>query len=292
MIYRSMLFVPGNNMRMINKASKLEADALILDLEDAVPMNFKETARIFVRDSIKQLKSSTHAHVYVRINSLASGLFQEDLDYIICEGLDGVMIPKSEVKKDISKIDTIICEKETEIGLKKGEISLIPLVETAKGAVNAYDIASANKRIVAIGFGAVDFVADTRIQLSKDGLEILYPRSCISIAAHAAQIQPIDTPWINIQDAKGLIEDSKTARHLGFAGKMAIHPLQLEPINEVFSPSRGEIEDAKKIVKAFGEAIKSGVGAISIDGKMIDYANFRQAEEVIVLAESIEKRSR
>jgi citrate lyase subunit beta/citryl-CoA lyase len=288
-------------MKMIDKVRRLETDAVILDLEDAVPINHKETARIFVRDSIKlnsgcqkdpypHLKSKGDLKVYVRINSLSSRLYKEDLDYIVVDGLNGLMLPKSETEEDVIKIEKLLEDKEKKTGLKKGKITIMPLIETSRGVMNSYKIASASKRVIAIGFGAVDFAVDNRIKISKGGVELLFPRSLISIAAHASGVQPIDSPWIDIQDTNGLIKNCETARNLGYTGKMAIHPTQLDHINKAFTPSKSEIEYAKKIVGSFNEALQSGVGAISINGKMIDQANLKQAEEVLKLAELVEKR--
>ena len=299
-----MLFTPGNNLRMIDKISRLETDAVILDLEDAVPILDKETARIFIRDSISTdekkgrddpfpyLKANDGPYVYVRINSLQSNLYNDDLDYVVVKGLDGVVIPKSETKEDIAKIDKTLVKAEAKSRIKRGSISLIPLIETAKGVVNVYDIAKSSERVVALGFGAVDFSADVKMQPSNSGIELLYPRSSISIAAHACGVQPIDTPWVNVQDTDGLIKDCETAKKLGFTGKLAIHPLQLNTINIAFSPSESEIGYAKKIVESFNKAAKSGVGAISLNGKMIDYASLRQAKEVLQLSKMIERKSR
>lgn len=286
---------------MIDKVNRLETDAVILDLEDAVPILDKETARIFVRDVIEldekkvenpfpHLKLNRNPHICVRINSFSSGLYKEDLNYIVVDGLDSVMVPKSETEKDIRRIDELLEKSEQEKGLEKGRITLIPLIETAKGVINANGIASASERVISLGFGAVDFTADTRIRPSKENIELLYPRAHLSIIAHAYGLQPIDTPWVNIQDVEGLLEDCKMARKLGYTGKMAIHPIQLKYINEAFSPSKDEIEYAKKVLEAFKDTATSGLGAISLDGKMIDHANLRQAEETLRLAELIEKR--
>ncbi len=289
MVLRSMLYVPGNNMRMIHKACKLNADAVILDLEDAVPIDDKETARIFIRDSIEMLKNSG-ATVFVRVNSLSTGLTQEDLEYAIRKGLDGIMLPKCESSSDVIELENMISKLERNRGIESGSIAIMPLIETTRGVLNAYEIASSSKRIVAIGFGAVDFTRELGTSPSKEGIEILYARSHIAISARAANILSIDTPWTDIMDMNGLIEDAKMARRLGFNGKMLIHPKQINPINEIFTPSSEEIEFAKKIVEEFEKAQKMGLGAISIEGMMIDIANYRQAKQLLTLVKLIRER--
>ena len=286
-----MLFVPGNNMRMIHKSSSLDTDSIILDLEDAVPIAEKETARIFVRDSVDLVKRGG-ADVYVRVNALSSGLVQKDLDMAIREGLDGIVLPKCETRADISKIEDLIREKEVEQNVEAGVIGILPLLETARGVLSAYDIASASSRVIALGFGAVDYTRDMRVAISKEGVELLYPRSHIAVASRAAGIQAVDSPWIDILDKEGLTKDSSLARQLGFNGKMLIHPSQIDVVNRIFSPSEAEIEYARKIIAAHEQAEARGLGATSLDQKMIDIATFRQAQELLVLAERISEKQR
>ena len=285
------MFVPGNNMRMIHKSSSLDTDSIILDLEDAVPIAEKETARIFVRDSVELVKRGG-ADVYVRVNALSSGLVQKDLDMAIREGLDGIVLPKCETRADILKIEDLIREKEVEQNVEAGVIGILPLLETAKGVLSAYDIASASSRVIALGFGAVDYTRDMRVAISKEGVELLYPRSHIAVASRAAGIQAVDSPWIDILDKEGLTKDSSLARQLGFNGKMLIHPSQIDVVNRIFSPSEAEIEYARKIIAAHEQAEARGLGATSLDQKMIDIATFRQAQELLVLAERISEKQR
>lgn len=287
-ILRTMLFVPGNNMRMIHKAATLEADAVILDLEDAVPMAEKETARIFVRDSIELVKSGG-PEVFARVNALTTGLTAEDLDAVICETLDGIILPKSDSKADILKVQGLIGKVEKKRGLDSS-CSIVPLIETAKGVLNVDEIASAGKRVIALSFGAVDYARDMGIDLSPEGIELLYPRSKIAVAAKAASIQAIDTPFVDIMNKEGLVEDSRLARKLGFKGKLVIHPSQIDAVNQIFSPTVEQIEYARKVIAAFKEAEEMGSGAVSLGGKMIDAANFRQSEDLLSLAEAIAER--
>lgn len=290
-LLRTMLFTPGNNMRMIQKAGTLGADAIILDLEDAVPMADKETARIFVRDSIEDLSAKGSAPL-VRVNALPTGLVEEDLEWAIQKGLVGVVLPKVESKEDTLQVARLIDQKEKERGIERGSLALIPILETARGILNVYEVAMASQRVIAVAFGAIDFGRDMGISLSREGAELLYARSRIAISARAAGVQAIDTPWIDIADKEGLVQEAETARRLGFRGKLLIHPSQIEPVNRVFSPSEYEVEYAKKVVEAFQRAEARGLGAISLEGKMIDIANFRQAEELLSLAEAIAQKER
>ena len=286
-----MLFTPGNNMRMIYKAGALGADAVILDLEDAVPMAEKETARIFVKDSIEQVAAGG-VQVFVRTNAFTTGLAEGDLNWTVQAGLDGMVLPKAESKDDVLETEKLIAVLEKESGLEAGSLVIIPTLETARGVMSAYKIAMASQRVVAIAFGAVDFTRDMGINLSREGTELLYARSRIAVAARAAEVQAIDTPWIDVADREGLVRDSERGRQLGFRGKLLIHPSQIEPVNRVFSPSEDEVEYARKVVGAFSEAKAKGLGAISLDGKMIDVANFRQAQDLIALAEAIAQKER
>jgi citrate lyase subunit beta/citryl-CoA lyase len=290
-LLRTMLFTPGNNMRMIYKAGTLGADAIILDLEDAVPLAEKETARIFIKDSIEQVAAGG-AQVFVRPNAFTTGLAEEDLKWTVREGLDGIVLPKAEAKDDVLETEKLLSALEQERGLEAGSLVIVPILETARGVVNDYEIVMASQRVVAIAFGAVDFTRDMGIPLSREGTELFYARSHVAVAARAAEVQAIDTPWIDVADREGLIQDSERGRQLGFRGKLLIHPSQIEPVNEVFSPAEDEVEYARKVVEAFSEAEAKGVGAISLDGKMIDRPNFRQAQDLIALAEAIARKER
>jgi citrate lyase subunit beta/citryl-CoA lyase len=288
-LFRSVLFTPGNNMRRIHKIPSLKVDAVILDLEDSIPMTEKETARFFIKSNLELAKSGV-AEIYVRVNGTYSGLLEDDCDFVVQKGLDGIMIPKVESAKDVIKTEKIIEKLEKERGIEPGSIVLIPTLETAKGIVNLNEIATASKRNVAIGFGAVDFTRDLGTTLSKEGSELFYARSKTSIVARAAGIQALDTVFIDLADNDGLIKDAQRGKQLGFKGKFLIHPNQIEPVNRVFSPSEKEVDYAKRIVKAMKEAEAKGLGATSFEGRMIDIAVLRQAEDLVALADLIAKK--
>jgi citrate lyase subunit beta/citryl-CoA lyase len=167
---------------------------------------------------------------------------------------------------------------------------LVPLLETARGVLDAREIATASGRIIALAFGALDFTRDMGTSPSIEGTEVLYARSRIALVANAARVQAIDTPWIDIADTEGLVEETRRAKQLGFRGKLLIHPSQIEPVNQVFTPAEAEVAYARRVVEAFRAAEARGLGAISFEGKMVDVANARQAEDLIAWAEAISQR--
>ncbi|MFX0198166.1 MAG: HpcH/HpaI aldolase/citrate lyase family protein [Candidatus Hodarchaeota archaeon] len=298
-ILRSMLFVPANNWRMILRAIKEREDAVILDLEDAVPLGEKETGRIFARDSLPMFKERNIV-TYVRVNSLETGFTAEDLNYITNKDLTGVMLPKSGSVEDILQLENIIEEEEERKGLSTGNISIIPLLETPKGVAKANEIAVASKRVKALSFGAGDFLrelgggfATTQLSPEEYFPMLLYARSHISIAAKSAGIPAIDTPFFGLLlDMKGLRTETEKAKLLGFSGKLLIHPRQIDPVNEVFSPSPEDIEYAKNIIAAYKEAEAKGLGAASFGGRMIDYAMFAMGEALLEKAEMISEKEK
>jgi citrate lyase subunit beta/citryl-CoA lyase len=285
-VLRSMLFTPGNSQRMIQKALTLGADAVILDLEDAVPVSEKEAARRLVGQSVAQLTAAGQ-QVFVRVNALSTGLTAEDLNWVVQPQLAGIVLPKADSGADVATVAEWIDGLEGKQGMQRESVALVPLLETAQGVLNAREVCEAVPRIIAVAFGALDFARDMGIRLSTEGTEVLYARSRIALVASAAQVLAIDTPWIDIADREGLVREAKHARQLGFRGKLVIHPSQIARVNEVFSPSEDEVAYARKVVEAFRTAEAEGLGAISLDGKMIDTANARQAADLIAWAEAI-----
>lgn len=288
---RTLLSVPGNRQNMIEKAGSLPTDVLVLDLEDSVPAAEKANARAMVRDAVTGpiLKGQ---RVFVRINSIGSGLMEDDLEAVITPGIDGINIPKPNSADDIKKVEAIVERLEKERGIEKGHIKLTPWVETAKGLINAFEIASASPRIVGIIFGAEDFTLDTGMQRTEGGEELLYPRTMVVVAAKAADVIAIDTPYNNFKDDEGLIREATLARNLGFEGKYIIHPSQIEPVNQAFRPTFEEVEQARRTVEAFEAAEAQGFASTSVDGKMIDIPQANRSRKLLTVADSIERRER
>lgn len=283
---RSWLFTPGNNLRMLQKAGHVGADAVIVDLEDAVPMADKETARWFLRDALPAL-AAQRSSAWVRVNSLSTGLAPEDIRSAVRPGLEGIVLPKTESADDLRRAAALAEEAERAVGIEPGTVRLVPLLETARGVAAAREVAAADSRVAALAFGGVDFCRDMRIELTSGGEELDPPRARIALMARAAGVLAVDTPWIEIHDRDGLVRHARAARQRGFHGKLLIHPNQAAPVNEVFSPDPGELARARRIVERFEAERARGAGAISLDGKMIDEANYRQARDLIAFQEAI-----
>ena len=282
-LFRSLLFVPGNREDMLAKAGALSADALIPDLEDSVPDGEKEHARQVVQQAVQTLAQQGQA-VIPRINALNTGLARDDLAAVVCLQVYGVTVGKVDSSWEIKEVCAILDQLEHQAGLPVGHTRLIPWLETAKAIVNAYQIASTSPRIVGVAFGAEDFTNDMAVQRSEEGTEVAYPRATVAVAARAAGVLALDTPYVNFRDTEGLEREVRYGLSLGFKGKFAIHPGQLETINTQFSPSPEEIEYAQRVVAAFEEAEARGSGATSLDGKMIDVPVVKRARNLLAQA--------
>ena len=293
-VLRTFLFGPGNRPRILEKVAHCGADAVILDLEDAVPIAEKVATRPAVLAAIRAI---TTCPVYVRINPLTAitefsqPIGAADLEAIVCAKLDGVILPKTESATDIRQAEEVLGAIEQQRGLTPGGIDLIPIVETALGVHQAFDIASAGTRVKHLAFGAGDFTRDIGVRWSRREVESQYARSALVVASRAAGIEaPLDSVWIDLQDPRGLMRSAKLAKQLGFQGKMAIHPTQVEPINAAFSPTAAEIAFATRVVEAFDQAVAEGVAAIQIDGQFIDYPIVEAAQRLLTVAEALEQR--
>ncbi len=288
-ILRTLLFVPGNRERMLEKARTLAADGLILDLEDSVPPAEKDAARKMVAQAIPQLAAAGQ-EVYVRVNSLQTSYTKKDIEAVVITGLRGIVLPKSESRDDINLAATLIFEAEVETGIKPGSVRILPIIETPQGVINAYEIARASPRVAGINFGPEDFTREMGINHTKEGTEISYPRAVIAVACHAAGILAIDGVYMDARDITGLVKDAETARQIGYQGKMVVSPGQIEPVNQVFSPTADEVARAKRLIEAFNEAIQQGMGVTTVEGKIVDIPVAERAQKVLDLANEVEKR--
>lgn len=284
-LYRSLLFVPGNNPRFLEKAKTSPADIVCFDLEDSVPEPEKKTARNLIQEALKS-RSSYSSSVYVRTNSPASGKIPADLDKIIQKGLDGIVIPKINNSKELEKIIRSITTLEKKRNLKP--VLIIPSIESAEGVVNTYNIASASKRIPAIVFGVFDLLNDMGIEYTKQPEGAKYSRAKIPIDARAAGVLAIDAIWQDLKDIEGLRQDCIIGKSLGYAGKSIIHPDQIAPAHELFAPNKAEIEWATKVCTVYEESTRKGKGATVVDGKMIDEVHYKQAKALLELTKKIE----
>jgi citrate lyase subunit beta/citryl-CoA lyase len=286
---RTALFAPGNRPDRAEKALGLDADAVIIDLEDAVPIAEKESTRVLVRDV---LDKHPGRRMYVRINALSTPYVGEDLEATVSKNLKGVMLPKVESPDDIFEIDKLLSDLEAKAGLQVGMLEVMPICETAKGLEEVYNIASArpeHHRILTIPFGAADYTLDLGISLTREGRELDYPRNRLPVASRAGRIMPpLDTPWmLDLKDIDGLIADARKAKAYGFMGKLVIHPNQIQPCHDVFTPSEEEINNARMVIEAFEEAERTGKAAIQLEGKFIDYAVVEKSRRIVELAEAI-----
>lgn len=281
MMFRSLIFVPGNSTRFIEKAKTLLADIVCFDLEDSVPAGEKDVARKIIADALSK-RSEYQRPIYVRTNSPESGLVPDDLKSIVQKGIDGIVIPKVNDQEELSEITKILSSLEVERGIEK--LALIPSIETARGVVNGYLIASANDRVNALVFGVFDFLHDMKMDYDEnDDSGYSYARAKIPVDARAAGVHAIDAIWQKIDDIDGLVKDAATAKRLGYSGKSIIHPSQVEPVHRVFLPTKSEIEWARKVVAALGEAMEKGGGrgAVRLEGRMIDAVHYKQAKMIL-----------
>lgn len=288
-IYRTMLFAPANDLRKVGKALLLNADGTVLDLEDAVALSEKSNARNALKEA---LALPRRGDVFIRVNSAQTDFILADLLAAVTEGVKGLVLAKSESAEEIRQIDWLMEKIEKERGITAGSLELIPFIESANAIVNAFAIASASSRVSRMFFGGVDYVLDIGTTFSKGGQEIFYARSQLVVASRAAGIEPpIDTVYPDFKDIEGLVADAKTVRQMGFQGKLAIHPGQIEPLNEVFTPTPEEMAWAKKIVDVFDESEARGQAVFQVDGKMIEYPIANRARRIIALAEQIAQKN-
>jgi len=280
-LFRSLIFVPGNNPRFLEKAKSIPADIVCFDLEDSVPDKEKQNARTLISKKLKERKDF-NSSVFVRTNSPQSGKIPNDLEKIVQKGLDGIVIPKIDSAKELKKIEKLISILEKKRKIKK--IRIIPSIESSLGVINCYEIASSSKRIDAIVFGIFDLLNDMQIEYTKGNpIGGKYSRYKVPVAASAAGVAAIDGIWQQIKDKKGLQEDCKIGKELGYSGKSIIHPDQISITHKIFHPNASEIAWSKLVSKEYEKSTKKGTGAIVVDGKMIDEVHYKRAKALLEL---------
>ena len=277
---RSMLFLPGNNPNLLINGSILGADAVILDLEDSVAPSEKVAARILVRNTMRYMDFG-RCEIIVRINSVDTDFWKDDLDTVIPQKPSLILLPKSGSPTDVLEADRYITEAEARFGVEPGSVGLMPLIETALGVENAYAIASCSPRVKALFLGAEDLTADLQCKRTKEGREIEYARTRLVVAARAAGVDVYDTPFTDVNDDEGIYTDAELAKALGFSGKASISPRHVEAINHVFTPTMEEIDYAYEVMDAIEQAKAQGKGAIALRGKMIDAPIVSRAQRTI-----------
>jgi citrate lyase subunit beta/citryl-CoA lyase len=269
---------------MLQNAGLFDADCIILDMEDSVPLEDKTDARFLIKHALQTLDFGK-AERLVRINPVSTNFWKKDVEAVVGRKMvDTIMVPKSENPEDIRKVDELVTKLEVSLRIKHGTTKLMSIIESALGVVNAYKLATASKRNVALVFGAEDFTRDIGATRTKEGLEMLLAKSQIVLGAKAAGIQALDGIYSDFADIDGLIAETNKGIEMGFDGKGAIHPSQIEPIHEAYAPSEAEIEKAKKVVQALKDAKKKGVSVAALGGKMIDPPVAAKSERVLMLA--------
>ncbi len=282
---RTLMFVPGHRQRMIEKALALGSlDVALLDIEDGVPPAEKDAARGLLAAALG-IARPPRPRLFVRVNAVASDRFAADLQAVVRPGLEGLLLPKVESAEKITQAASAATERERDAGLAEGSVSFIVAIESGLGLVRAYDIASASPRVIGLMFGGEDYANDLGLPTDRQGeaREQLHARAAMVVAASAAHVQSFDGVWPEIADVDGLRRDSLQARRIGYTGKSLIHPGQVDVINEVFTPSDGDVEYARRVVAAFEEAETRGDGAIAFGGQLIDRPIVERARRVVAL---------
>ncbi len=285
-LIRSWMFVPGHRQRMIDKALGLNADAIMLDIEDGVAPNEKDAARKNIAESLGREKTSGSPARYVRINAIGHARMDADLEAVVRPGLEGLVCPKVDTADEVKTVDAILKEKEPKNKLVGGSVKLLIAIESPRGLLHAPAIAAASPRVVGLIFGAEDFGREIGLPAVREGeaRDLIYARSSIVIAAAAAHVQAVDGVWVDLNDGAGLLGFARQSRQLGFSGMSCIHPSQVEAINTTFSPTAEEIDYCQKVLQAFEEANARGDGSIAFGGQLIDRPIIERARRTIDMA--------
>ena len=295
-LLRSWMFVPGDKQRMIDKALGLPVDAIMMDIEDSVAPKEKDAARRQIAASLDQaaarLKEASPPRMparYVRINAVGHERMHADLAAVIRPALDGLALPKVETPEQVRTVEYILDRREQEAGIPQGSVRLLVAIETPRGLLNAYPIASASPRVCGLMFGAEDFSRELGLPLRREGeaRDLLYGRSALVTAAAAAHVQSVDAVWTDLQDMEGLKRFALQSRRLGFSGMTLIHPSQIDTVNAAFTPTAEEIEYCRRVIKAFEEAGARGEGAVAFGGQLLDPPIVERARQTVALADSI-----
>ena len=288
-MYRTLLFAPGSRPELLAKAQLSDADSMIFDLEDSVPLNAKDEARKNIADA---LAAGLKKPMFLRISNPRAGDFMADLQVlanaISLVNVAGIVLPKADDADDVQVVAKALKDIEAKHNIQEGTFSVLPLIETCLGLRNGFDIAKASPRVIGMALASAeqgDFMVDLGGRWTPRSLALAYPRSKLVVDARAAGVQwLVDGVFMNLKDTDMLHEECLIARELGFVGKMAIHPTQVDVMHTVFSPSEAEVAYARGLLAAFREGEARGVGAVKFEGMMVDYANVRLAERTLSLA--------
>jgi len=282
---RSLLFMPGDSMKKIQKAAGCEVDTVILDLEDGVAQNCKQEARTTVTEALQTLDFGGRERL-VRLNHIDTGLPSVEIETTAAWHPDGYIIPKAEDAADLHAVDRLLAMAEQQLGLTQGTFRLFAMIETALGVMNLKEIARSTPRLEGLIFGAEDLAGDIGAIRTAAAWEVFYARSAVVTAAAAFDLQAFDMVFTDFHDAAGLEVESRFARQLGYTGKTCIHPNQTPIVNRSFSSSPEEVDRAQRLVQAFEEQQAAGAGAFTFEGKMVDMPMLVAARKVLARASS------
>ena len=277
---RSLLYVPGNMPGMLQNIPVFNADGVMIDLEDAVPLAEKDAARSLARHFLTAFPDRSK-EVVVRINGLDTKYALDDLKAILPGRPDGIRLPKADDPEVVERLDTLLTEYEEKLDLEIGHFSILPSIESAVGVLNCVKTAQASRRIVALAFGAEDYTASLEIERTRSGEELLGARMQIVWAAKAAGLQAIDSVFADVNDVDGLRADTELVKRLGFTGKSLVNPRQIDVVHEVFRPKRQEIDEALEVMEAIARAREMGTGVISLRGRMVDAPVVKRAARIL-----------
>jgi citrate lyase subunit beta/citryl-CoA lyase len=286
---RSFLFAPGNHPRKVAKVFDVGADAVILDLEDAVAIAEKPATRQVVVDA---LSAARHCRGYIRVNSVGTGFCRDDIKHVVGDYLDGIVLPKVECPDVLRSIDLHITECEKAAGMTPGTLDLMPIIETALGVEHAREIAEASPRVRRLSFGGGDYTLDLDYQWLADEAVLSYARAKLSHASRVANLEPpIDTVVLQIKDDERFTASAQRGRQFGFGGKLCIYPAQVPLTHAVFTPNDEEVAHARAVINAFEEAEAKGSASIQLDGYFIDYPIVDKARRILALTERLATRT-
>jgi citrate lyase subunit beta / citryl-CoA lyase len=277
---RSLLYVPGNMPSMLQNIPLFQCDAVIIDLEDAVPLNEKDAARILVKRFLETY-TDRNKEVLVRINPLDTKWAYHDLKAVLPALPDGIRLPKADTPEIVERLDTMLTEFEEEMELEIGRFRILPSLESAQGVINATEIARTSDRLIGLAFGAEDYTASMEIERTKSGEELFNARTQVLWAAKAAGIQAIDTIFADVNDMEALRRETELIKRLGYTGKCMVNPRQIDVIHDVFAPKQEEVDYALQVIDAIKRARQMGTGVISLGGKMIDAPVVKRAARVL-----------
>ncbi|MEF9992390.1 MAG: aldolase/citrate lyase family protein [Romboutsia sp.] len=287
---RSMLFVPGNNPGIIRDVHIYKPDSVMFDLEDAIAMTEKDSARFLVHNMLENLGGyykELDIETVVRINGLATDFWQDDIKAVVSAKVEVIRIPMTESVEDVMAVDACIEEVEKACGMEVGSTKIMVAIETALGVMNSFAIAkSPTKRLIGMALSGEDFVTSMKTTRTPEGDELYVARGMIAMAGRACGLEVLDTVYADVSNDEGFLKEANLIKRMGFGGKSLIHPRQVELIHDVYTPTEQEIAKAKKIVDATEEALKQNLGVFTVDGKMVDKPIIERAQRVLQLAQA------